>query len=173
MSRKVFRMTEFSTYWLLFLCHPLLPFTHSRFLAHVIFMYHSWWTQNNSLLAGWVLPTPRKGRFIYFHWRSSLHRIPETTEGISQLPYSRLDRNQAPDAMSMTSPQHYLQPQLLSHRQFAIHWLIFTSRASNSCSPVAMLGTWMVVLKAFSISISWRTSLRLVVPMIRSFRPWS
>lgn len=41
-----------------------------------------------------------------------------------------------------------------------------------SCSPVAMLGTWMVVLKAFSISISCRTSLRLVVPMIRSLRPW-
>lgn len=36
-----------------------------------------------------------------------------------------------------------------------------------------MLGTWMVVLKAFSISISCRTSLRLVVPMIRSLRPWS
>lgn len=34
-----------------------------------------------------------------------------------------------------------------------------------------MLGTWIVVLKAFNISISCRTSLRLVVPMIRSLRP--
>ena len=47
-----------------------------------------------------------------------------------------------------------------------------TSRASTSCSPLEMLGMWMVVLKASSISISWRTSLRLVVPMISSLRPW-
>ena len=47
-----------------------------------------------------------------------------------------------------------------------------TSRASTSCSPLEMLGMWMVVLKASNISISWRTSLRLVVPMISSLRPW-
>lgn len=56
--------------------------------------------------------------------------------------------------------------------EIVCHPLTFlTSKASISCSPVAMLGTWIVVLKAFNISISCRTSLRLVVPMMSSLRP--
>lgn len=46
-----------------------------------------------------------------------------------------------------------------------------TSKASTSCSPVEMLGMWMVVLKASSISISCNTSFLLVVPMMSSLRP--
>lgn len=46
-----------------------------------------------------------------------------------------------------------------------------TSKASTSCSPVEMLGMWMVVLKASSISISCSTSFLLVVPMMSSFLP--
>lgn len=48
-----------------------------------------------------------------------------------------------------------------------------TSRASMRCSPLEMLGMWIVVLKVSNMPISCRTSFRLVVPRISNLRPCS
>lgn len=66
---------------------------------------------------------------------------------------------------------HTFSPTLM--RKPAVRGAVITStsKASTSCSPVEMLGMWMVVLKASSISISCSTSFLLVVPMMSSLRP--
>lgn len=53
-----------------------------------------------------------------------------------------------------------------------IYSTFLTSKASTRWSPLEIFCTWMVVLNASSISISCSTSLRLVVPMISSLRPF-
>lgn len=81
---------------------------------------------------------------------------------------------------------HHIYPRVLKHlclQRIEDYWIpvfadvrlcvcVNTSKASTSCSPVEMLGMWMVVLKASNISISCSTSFLLVVPMMSSFRPW-
>lgn len=42
-----------------------------------------------------------------------------------------------------------------------------------SCSPLVILGMWIVVLKVSNMPISCRTSFLLVVPRISNFRPCS
>jgi len=47
-----------------------------------------------------------------------------------------------------------------------------SSITASRCWWLERFDTWIRALKALSISISWSTSLRLVVPMISNLRPW-